>query len=220
MKQLKNRIFFKMLAVMGITLGAGLIMFPLLLPTENYFRMMLQLVPMALIVAILLIFPLHLLSMRLAKQVQYEKRQAAFSVDPNPPTIIDIPTEIPEPIKPAKPAKPAKPSRPARAPRVPKAAAQAAQPGQNPKADAKAENTAKPAADASAHQEHTDSEAPKPARTRTHTTEGTAAAQPRKPRRKSAGSRQQAVPDETALPQPELSSEAESAEIQETLPVP
>lgn len=114
MKQLKNRIFFKMLAAMGMTLGAGLVLFPLLLPTENYFRMMLQLVPMAVIIAILLVFPLHMLSQRLARQVQYEKKQAAFSVEPTIPTVIDIPTEIPEPVKPAKPApKPRRTAKPA-----------------------------------------------------------------------------------------------------------
>ena len=164
MKQLKNRIFMRMLAAMGMTLGAGLVLFPLLLPTENYFRMMLQLLPMAVIIAILLVFPLHVVSMRLAKKIQYEKKQAAFSVEPTIPTIIDIPTEIPAPPKPA--------PRPARLPkpRAPRPAAK------RPAAQKAAEAVSLPEAEP-----ETAAEAP--------AARSGAVTQKRRPRRKSAAAR-------------------------------
>ena len=121
MKQLKNRIFISLLAAMGITLGAGLVLFPLLLPTENYFRMAAQLFPMAVIIALLLVFPLHALSVRTAKAISEAKKQAAFSVESTPPTVIDIPTEAapPPPSLEQKRALPPRPAKP-RAPRKPR----------------------------------------------------------------------------------------------------
>ena len=49
----------KLLMAMGITLLACLLFYPLLLPTENYFRLLLQLLPVAVITGLLLLIPLY-----------------------------------------------------------------------------------------------------------------------------------------------------------------
>ena len=68
-----RKIFFrKLLTAMGITLGACLLFYPLLLPTENYFRLVLQLFPVALFTGLLLLIPLYIISERFSRGVTSE----------------------------------------------------------------------------------------------------------------------------------------------------
>ena len=68
-----RKIFFrKLLTAMGITLGACLLLYPLLLPTENYFRLLLQLLPVAIVTGLLLLIPLYIISDRFSHRVTAE----------------------------------------------------------------------------------------------------------------------------------------------------
>ena len=66
---MKKTIFRKLLMIMGITLALTLLMYPLLLPTENYFRLVLQILPVAVIIGIILIIPVYLLSDKLSRAI-------------------------------------------------------------------------------------------------------------------------------------------------------
>ena len=68
-----RKVFFrKLLTAMCITLGACLLLYPLLLPTENYFRLVLQLFPVAFITGVLLLIPLYLICERFSRSVTAE----------------------------------------------------------------------------------------------------------------------------------------------------
>ncbi len=66
---MKKALFRKMLIAMGLTLVLCLLVYPLLLPTENYFRLVLQLLPMSIIVGAILIVPMYLMSDRFANSI-------------------------------------------------------------------------------------------------------------------------------------------------------
>ena len=66
---MKKTIFRKLLLAMGITLALTLLMYPLLLPTENYFRLVLQILPVAVVIGALLIIPVYILSDRLSRAI-------------------------------------------------------------------------------------------------------------------------------------------------------
>ncbi len=67
--------FRKLLTAAGITLGLCLLLYPLLLPTENYFRLILQLLPVAVVIALLMIFPLYYLSERTSQETASELKK-------------------------------------------------------------------------------------------------------------------------------------------------
>ena len=62
----------KLLMAMGITLLACLLFYPLLLPTENYFRLLLQLLPVAVITGLLLLIPLYFICDRFSRDITAE----------------------------------------------------------------------------------------------------------------------------------------------------
>ncbi|MBQ8921440.1 MAG: PAS domain-containing protein [Oscillospiraceae bacterium] len=69
---MRRILFRKLLLAEGITLGACLLLYPLLLPTENYFRLVLQLFPVAIIAGLLLLIPMYLISEKISRGVTAE----------------------------------------------------------------------------------------------------------------------------------------------------
>ena len=59
---MKKTLFRKLLIAMGMTLILCLLVYPLLLPTENYFRLVLQLLPLAVLVGLVMLVPLYFIS--------------------------------------------------------------------------------------------------------------------------------------------------------------
>ena len=72
---MKKKVFHKLLLAMGVTLGACLLLYPLLLPTENYFRLVLQILPVAVVIGLLLIIPLYVVSDRLSHSMATELKR-------------------------------------------------------------------------------------------------------------------------------------------------
>lgn len=72
---MKNSVFRKLLQAMGITLGMCLLIYPLLLPTENYFRLVLQLLPLSVLIGLLLIIPLYIISDKLSRKIALELKK-------------------------------------------------------------------------------------------------------------------------------------------------
>lgn len=66
---MKKTLFRKMLIAMGLTLILCLLVYPLLLPTENYFRMVLQLLPLSVFVGVVLVVPLYMISDKFANSI-------------------------------------------------------------------------------------------------------------------------------------------------------
>ena len=66
---MKKTLFIKLLTAMGLTLALCVLIYPLLMPTENYFRLVLQLIPMSIITGLLLIAPLYFISGRMAHSI-------------------------------------------------------------------------------------------------------------------------------------------------------
>jgi len=65
-----RKLFFrKLLIAMGLTLGGCWLLYPLLLPTENYFRLLLQILPVAVFVGLLLLLPLYVLSVQVSRHI-------------------------------------------------------------------------------------------------------------------------------------------------------
>lgn len=69
---MRKLLFKKLLLAAGITLGACLLIYPLLLPTENYFRLVLQLLPIALITGLLLLIPIYKISENISRDITDE----------------------------------------------------------------------------------------------------------------------------------------------------
>ena len=66
---MKKTLFLKLLTAMGLTLALCVLIYPLLMPTENYFRLVLQLIPMSIITGLLLIAPLYFISGQMAHSI-------------------------------------------------------------------------------------------------------------------------------------------------------
>ena len=66
---MKKMLFRKLLIGMGLTLLLCLLVYPLLLPTENYFRLVLQLLIPALFVGAVMVAPLYYLSDKFSKEI-------------------------------------------------------------------------------------------------------------------------------------------------------
>ncbi len=65
---MKKSLYRLLLIAMGLTLLLCLLVYPLLLPTENYFRLVLQLIPMSLVTGVLMIFPIWLICDKYSKE--------------------------------------------------------------------------------------------------------------------------------------------------------
>ncbi len=72
---MKKTLFRKMLIAMGLTLALCLLVYPLLLPTENYFRLVLQLLPLSILVGLILTVPLYYNSDKLAKSIALQLKK-------------------------------------------------------------------------------------------------------------------------------------------------
>lgn len=72
---MKHSVFRKLLIAMGITLGLCLLVYPLLLPTENYFRLVLQLLPLSVLIGLALIIPLYIISDKLSRKIALELKK-------------------------------------------------------------------------------------------------------------------------------------------------
>ena len=72
---MKKTLFRKLLIAMGATLGLCLLVYPLLLPTENYFRLVLQLLPLAVLVGLLMLVPLYFISDKFSKDTALELKK-------------------------------------------------------------------------------------------------------------------------------------------------
>lgn len=72
---MKKTLFRKMLIAMGLTLILCLLVYPLLLPTENYFRMVLQLLPLSVFVGIVLVVPLYMISDKFANSIALQLKR-------------------------------------------------------------------------------------------------------------------------------------------------
>ena len=66
---MKKTVFRKLLIAMGMTLILCLLVYPLLLPTENYFRLVLQLLLPCIFVGAVLVVPLYLISDKFSKSI-------------------------------------------------------------------------------------------------------------------------------------------------------
>ena len=66
---MKKIIFRRLCLAMCITLGMCLLLYPLLLPTENYFRLVLQITPVALFIGLVLLIPLRIVSDRMSRNI-------------------------------------------------------------------------------------------------------------------------------------------------------
>ncbi|MBR5372572.1 MAG: PAS domain-containing protein [Oscillospiraceae bacterium] len=67
---MKNQIIRRMLTVMLLTLAAALLLFPLLLPSENYFRMLLRLLPAALLIGGIMLIPIFRIGDRMSANIR------------------------------------------------------------------------------------------------------------------------------------------------------
>ena len=72
---MKKTLFRKLLTAMGATLGLCLLAFPLLLPTENYFRLVLQLLLPAAAVGLVMLVPLYFISDKFSKDTALELKK-------------------------------------------------------------------------------------------------------------------------------------------------
>ena len=72
---MKKTMFRKLLTAMGTTLGLCLLVYPLLLPTENYFRLVLQLLPLAVLVGLVMLVPLYFISDKFSKDTALELKK-------------------------------------------------------------------------------------------------------------------------------------------------
>ena len=72
---MKKMLFRKLLIGMGLTLLLCLLVYPLLLPTENYFRLVLQLLIPALFVGAVMIAPLYYLSDRFSREIAMQLKK-------------------------------------------------------------------------------------------------------------------------------------------------
>ena len=71
---MKNQIIRRLLIVMLLTLFAALLLFPLLLPSENYFRMLLRLLPVAVLIGGVMLIPVFRLSERMSANIRSKLR--------------------------------------------------------------------------------------------------------------------------------------------------
>ena len=67
---MKNQLTRRMLTVMLMTLGAAVILFPLLLPSENYFKMVLRLLPVAIVIGAVLLIPISSISGKMSAKIR------------------------------------------------------------------------------------------------------------------------------------------------------
>ena len=72
---MKKTLFRKLLIAMGMTLLLCLLVYPLLLPTENYFRLVLQLLPLSIFVGAVLVAPLYFISDKMSKGIAMELKK-------------------------------------------------------------------------------------------------------------------------------------------------
>lgn len=72
---MKKMLFRKLIIGMGMTLLLCLLVYPLLLPTENYFRLIAQLLVPALFVGAVLLIPLYMMSDRFSKEIAAELKK-------------------------------------------------------------------------------------------------------------------------------------------------
>jgi two-component system phosphate regulon sensor histidine kinase PhoR len=72
---MKKTLFRKLLIAMGMTLILCLLVYPLLLPTENYFRLVLQLLPLSIFVGAVMVGPLYYISDKLSKAIAFELKR-------------------------------------------------------------------------------------------------------------------------------------------------
>ena len=72
---MKKTVFRKLLTAMGMTLVLCLLVYPLLLPTENYFRLVLQLLLPCIFVGAVLVAPLYFISDKLSKAIALELKK-------------------------------------------------------------------------------------------------------------------------------------------------
>ena len=71
---MKNQIVRRLLAVMLLTLGAGILLFPLLLPSENYFKMVLRLLPVAVVIGLVMLMPIYQIGDRMSSNIRSKLR--------------------------------------------------------------------------------------------------------------------------------------------------
>lgn len=69
---MKKIIFQKMLIAMITILLMCLLVYPLLLPTENYFKLVLQVFPLSILVGIIMVVPLYVISDKISHQISNE----------------------------------------------------------------------------------------------------------------------------------------------------
>lgn len=79
---MKKQIFRKLLIGMGMTLGLCLLVYPLLLPTENYFRLVLQLLIPAVFVGAVMVIPLYIISDKFSRSIAMELKK--LKIDSRP----------------------------------------------------------------------------------------------------------------------------------------
>ena len=72
---MKKTFFRKLLIAMAATLGLCLLVYPLLLPTENYFRLVLQLLLPAILVGLIMLVPLWFISDKFSKDTALELKK-------------------------------------------------------------------------------------------------------------------------------------------------
>ena len=72
---MKKALFRKLLTAMAATLGLCLLVYPLLLPTENYFRLVLQLLPLSLVIGAVMLIPLHLITENFSRNTVQELKK-------------------------------------------------------------------------------------------------------------------------------------------------
>ena len=72
---MKKTLFRKLLIAMGMTLILCLLVYPLLLPTENYFRLVLQLLPLSIFVGLVMVGPLYYISDKMSKAIAFELKR-------------------------------------------------------------------------------------------------------------------------------------------------
>ena len=72
---MKKTLFFKLLTAMGLTLLLCLLVYPLLLPTENYFRLVLQLLPLAVLVGLIMLVPLYFICDKFSHSISLELKK-------------------------------------------------------------------------------------------------------------------------------------------------
>ena len=72
---MKKTLFFKLLTAIGLTLLLCLLVYPLLLPTENYFRLVLQLLPLAVLVGLIMLVPLYFICDKFSRSISLELKK-------------------------------------------------------------------------------------------------------------------------------------------------